>query len=147
MTYSNANSDLTSKRIAGVSAYATFDMYKNFGLEADVHLLSLWTPQDFAEKSYLVGIRYSRHIRRYQPYVKGLGGIGQTIAQQPYVTSFIQDTPEHFAAFAIGAGVDVRLPHNINLRAIDFEEQFWPAFDPHGITPKIISVGVAYRFH
>jgi opacity protein-like surface antigen len=48
--------------------------------------------------------------------------------------------------FAIGAGVDYHVLPGLNVRA-EYEYQQWLSFPPNGLTPKIFSVGAAYRFH
>jgi hypothetical protein len=48
--------------------------------------------------------------------------------------------------FAIGAGVDYHVVPSLNVRA-EYEYQQWLSFPPNGLTPRIFSVGMAYRFH
>jgi opacity protein-like surface antigen len=48
--------------------------------------------------------------------------------------------------FAIGGGLDYYVLPRINVRA-EYEYQQWLSFPPNGLTPKIFSVGAAYRFH
>jgi hypothetical protein len=47
---------------------------------------------------------------------------------------------------AIGAGLDYRIVPGMNAR-VDFEHQQWFGFPPNGLTPWIVSIGAAYRFH
>jgi hypothetical protein len=142
----NAQSDEFDPRISGITGYATFDFRKHLGLEADIHMLNIITPQDFAERTYLAGARYVWHRGRLDPYVKVLGGIGQTYIQQPS-SNFADDTPSTHIAIAAAGGLDLRLPHHINVRAIDFEYQTWPKFGLSGLSPTLITCGVAYRFN
>jgi len=142
---SNAQSDEFSPRISGITGYVTFDIRQHLGVEADIHMLSVITPNDFAEKSYLLGARYVWHRGRLDPYVKVLGGIGQTSIQQPSMTQ-APGTPGHYMVIAGAAGLDIRLPHHINIRAIDFEYQMWPNFPPNGLNPTLITFGAAYHF-
>jgi len=136
--------DETTKRIAGITGYATFDLTERFGVEADLHFTTLNTPQDFGENSYLVGARYVYRKKRYEPYAKVLIGIGTTVNQGTNYQT-IPNTPGSFFIWGGGGGLDIRFAHHINVRAIDFELQQWPGFTPHGLSPTAISIGVAYR--
>jgi len=143
---SNANSDEFTQRISGITGYATFDIRAHLGIEADIHMLNIITPNDFVESSYLGGVRYVWHRGRLDPYVKVLGGIGQTYIQPPYDTH-APGVPGTYMVIAGAGGLDLRLPHHINVRAIDFEYQMWPNFPPNGLSPTLITCGVAYRFN
>ncbi len=44
---------------------------------------------------------------------------------------------------AFGGGVEYRVKHHYNLR-VDLEEQKWPDFSPHTLSPIAITAGVAY---
>ena len=143
---SNANTDEFPSRISGVTGYVTLDIRGHIGVEADIHMLSVITPNDFAESSYLLGARYVWHRGHLDPYVKVLGGIGRTSIQQPSHT-YAPGTPGTYMAIAGAGGLDIRLTHHINVRAIDFEYQMWPNFPPNGLNPTIITCGVAYRFN
>jgi len=146
ITLSDANTDELQKRIAGASAYATFDFNEHLGVEADIHLLNFDTPQDFAEESFLIGLRYVDRIHeRYEPYIRAQAGIGKTIAQEPYVALGTPGTPGTYGAYAFAGGLDIRIPYNLTVRAIDYEYELWPGFKPNGLSPSIVSVGIAYR--
>jgi hypothetical protein len=141
--YSNANSDESIRRIGGISFYGTVDFYKDLGLEVDVHLLDFQTANDYAERTGLAGLRYSHPFGRFRPYIKGTGGIGQAVNQ----TSNVHLAAGHWGVYSIGGGLDYRLSRSINFRAIDVERQFWPNFPSNGLSPTVLSVGAAYRFH
>ena len=143
---SNAQSDEFSPRISGITGYVTFDIRQHLGVEADIHMLSIITPNDFAERSYMLGVRYVLHHGHLDPYIRVSGGIGQTLIQQPS-TAYAPGTPGTYMAIAGAAGLDIRLSHHINVRAIDFEYQTWPNFPPNGLSPTIITCGAAYRFN
>lgn len=142
----NASTDEFIPRITGYTAYVGFDIRQHIGIEADIHMLNIITPQDFVEKSYLLGARYVWHHGRLNPYVKVLGGIGQSSIQQPSPI-FAPGTPGTYMVVAGAGGLDIRLPHHINVRAIDFEYQMWPNFPPNGLSPSLITCGAAYRFN
>ena len=146
ITLSDANTDELTKRIGGASAYATFDFSENLGVEFDAHVLTFDTPQDFGEESFLLGHRYVKHYKdRYDPYVRAQAGIGKTISQNPYVALGTPGTPGTYGAYAFAGGLDIRIPYNLSVRAIDYEYQLWPGFKPNGLSPSMVSVGIAYR--
>ena len=45
--------------------------------------------------------------------------------------------------FSIGGGIEYRLTPKVNLRG-DFELQQWTNFEPHNLSPVIVSVGASY---
>lgn len=112
----------------GASAFVDFDTLHHFGVEGEARWLSFALqptgPGPAADEhatTYLIGPRYSRHYGKFQPYVKGLVGVGEF--NFPYNLG----TDSCFVV-APGAGVDYRLTHRISWRAVDAEYQFWPQF-------------------
>jgi hypothetical protein len=142
---SNAQSDEFTSRISGITGFATFDFTAHLGVEADIHMLNVITPNDFVEKSYLLGVRYVWHRGRLDPYIRLSGGIGQSSIQQPS-NVYAQGTPGTYLAYAGAGGLDIRLTRHINLRAIEFEYQKWPNFPADGLSPTMLTCGAAYRF-
>lgn len=141
---SYGSTDIFDKSVTGISGYGTFDVGEHLGVEADAHLMLLNTPNDFIENTFLIGPRYKWNKGRYQPYVRVGAGIGTTkIVDEPYL--YVVNTPSTNFAVGFGGGVDVVLSHNVNVRG-DFEYQMWPSFGQHALTPKMATVGVAYRF-
>ena len=100
--YSNADPDEETKRIGGFSVYGIYGVLPHFSLEADVHLLQFFTPEDFAESSYLVGGRVYYRKQRYEPYLKFLGGVVRTTTQANGVS--VAGAPDAYGAFAVAAG-------------------------------------------
>jgi len=136
--YTSANSDYLANRIRGLAFYADFDFYKNFGVEAEFHQASDPNPTKLYERTYEVGGRYARHYGRFAPYGKLLVGRG--------VFNFIDDEANlAYNMGAVGGGVDVSVHPRINVRA-DFEYQVWSSFPPNGLTPSLVTIGVAYHF-
>ncbi|MCU1320943.1 MAG: hypothetical protein JWM43_592 [Acidobacteriaceae bacterium] len=125
----------------GPTLYGTFDFTEHIGIEGDVHYASVFTPGDVGEDTYLIGPRYVFHRGRFAPYAKGLLGRG--------VMSFqFDNSPHHnegFWVYALGGGLDFKAPHHINIRVFDFEYQQWPTFNPHTLSPMVMTIGVAYR--
>ncbi len=143
LAYSNGQTDFLQKRIGGFTVYGSYSLFPHFALEADVHMLQFFTPQDYAQRSYLAGGRFYYRKDRYEPYVKVMGGIAKSISQQQYNTYV--GTPDTYGTYTLGGGLDVRVPHRLVIRAIDYELQRWPAFLPNGLTPSVLTFGVAYQ--
>jgi opacity protein-like surface antigen len=146
VTYTLSNEDqYIGKYLQGMSFFGTFDLNNHIGIEGDVHLVSLFKSYfDYKESSYDGGVRYVLHYRRFHPYGKGLVGIGHATAPNP--NQIVGgSTPGTYFLFALGTGVDYSVNDKINIRA-DFEYQRWTNFPPHGLTPPLFNVGVAYRF-
>jgi opacity protein-like surface antigen len=125
----------------GPTFYATYDFMQHIGVEGDIHYASIIAPNDVGEDSYLIGPRFVYKKKRFTPYAKVLFGVGTLNLQ--FDTSPHSKTTQF--AYAVGAGLDYRLTHSINIRAFDFEYQHWSYLT--GLTPLVYTVGVAYSFH
>lgn len=134
--------DYGQKNVQGVTAFADFDFRPHFGVEAEYHYVSLVTPTDLGENSFLVGPRFVYPRGRFSVYGKALIGIGDLVIQE------VQDNPEGgagtYLAYGFGGGVDIRVGKHIVVRAIDAEYQHWSLGS--GLTPIAFTVGAAYRF-
>ena len=145
-TYTVSNEDqYIGKYLQGMSFYGTFDLNSHIGVEGNVHLVSLFKSYfDYKENSYDAGLRWAQHYRKFTPYGKALVGFGHATA--PFPGQIVGgSTPGTYFLFALGGGLDYSISNKINARA-DFEYQRWPNFPPHGLTPPLFNVGVAYRF-
>src|SRR4051812_8083257 len=72
--WSFAKPDYGLSNIQGYSIYGTFDFTRHWGIEGDVHKVSMITPSDIGQDSYLLGPRYVFHHNRVHPYAKALLG-------------------------------------------------------------------------
>jgi hypothetical protein len=129
----------------GASVFVDFDTLHHYGIEGEARWLSFALqptgPGPAADEhaaTYLIGPRYSRHYGRFQPYVKGLVGIGEF--NFPYNLG----TDSCFVA-ALGAGVDFRLTRRISWRAADVEYQFWPQFEYGQLKSYGVSSGIRIK--
>jgi len=140
LTY--ANPDYGQKPIEGVSGFADFDFGPHLGIEADIHYIALVTPLDLAENSYLVGPRLLLRRGRFTLYGKALAGYSDLVIQE------LQDNAGHagglYFAYAIDAGVDIRVTNRISVRAFDVESQRWPSYG-NGLSPTVVTIGAAYH--
>jgi hypothetical protein len=135
VTIQGLTNGCTSSTISGLSVYGTYDFLSHFGVEGDIHKLSISKP---GEVSYLIGPRAVFHYRRYHPYVKFQ--YGRSRFQTIYSTSYAYQT------YAFGGGLDLLLKRHINIRAFDIEYQKWTQFPLNGISPIVGTAGVAYAF-
>jgi len=138
-----ASPDYGQLYIKGYTAYADFNFSDHIGVEAVTHQVSVVTPTDIGEDTYLIGPRYFRTYGRFSPYAKLLVGLGRFNLQFDYAPH----TSTSYLAYALGGGVDIRATEHINIRAVDFEAQRWPGFTTNGLTPYVTTVGAAYNFH
>jgi len=137
-----ANPDYSPSKIKGLSVYGTFDFTRHWGIEGDIHRVSMITPSDIGEDSYLLGPRYVFRHNRFSPYAKALLGFGRFQYQYDYAPH----TTYTYKIYAFGGGLDIRATQHINVRAIDLEYQQWPGFPTNGLTPIMGTAGVAYAF-
>ena len=145
-TINGTNIPWPDHTIWGGSIYANLNFTDNLSLSAQFDYPTYHTPDDYLEKSYLLGLRYTHPVReRYVPYVKVLAGIASTSYDKPTNWITVPGTPGTYGAIAFGGGLDIRLAHRITVRAIDFQLEDWPGFPGGTITPSIISIGAAYR--
>jgi Outer membrane protein beta-barrel domain len=132
--------DYTQQYIKGISIYGDYDIGQHLGVEGDIHI-SVSTPGNISENSYLLGPRYKWHYKRFEPYAKVLLGFGRFGFQSG---STVEPGTFTYFQFAPGGGLDIRATRHINVRAFDVEFQKWPGFDSHGLSPIAYTIGVAY---
>jgi hypothetical protein len=140
VSYVNGQSDYSQGRFNGYGIYADLDFHHGIGIEANFHFISDGDTNGRYEKTYEIGGRYSRHYGRFQPYAKGM--VGRGVFNQ-YGNAFNLA----YNMFAVGVGTDYRLNRFLNAR-VEYESQKWlsgPEF-PNGLSPNLLSVGVAYHF-
>jgi opacity protein-like surface antigen len=135
--YTSANSDYVSSRINGFALYGDFDFFHNLGVEVDFHQVSD-SPSKVYERTYEVGVRYVRHYGRLGPYAKIM--VGRGVFNYPQNEANLA-----YNMYAIGGGLDYAVLPKVNVRA-DYEYQSWSSFKPNGLTPQMLTIGVAYHF-
>lgn len=147
--FSFAIPDYSKTYIKGFTIYGDADLWKRLGIEADVHYISILTPTDIGQNTFLVGPRFSV-IRqgRLNAYVKALGGVGRFVYQPGWNPNPHTDT---FGVYSLGGGIEYRASRHLNIRAVDIEAQRWPSygtpgFPAHGLTPFVTTFGAAYTF-
>ena len=85
LTFANGDyqNSAKSQNLAGVSIYGNYGFTHSIGLEADVHLLTLYTPNDISQKTYLVGPRYTYHRGRQALYGRVMFGRANITYTEP----------------------------------------------------------------
>jgi len=140
--YTIASPDYAQRKIQGFTLYGDLDLAYHYGVEAEYHYISLGTPTDIGENSFLIGPRFIYRHRRLSAYGKGMIGIGDLVIQNP--NDNVGHTGGTKFAYALGGGVDYQVSHHFVVRPIDFEYQHWSY--ESGLTPMVFTFGVAYRF-
>jgi hypothetical protein len=125
-------------KMLGVAAIADIDTKRRIGLEGEAQWLMFHQTANVRSTTYLIGPRYHLTYGRFQPYVKGLIGLGQF--SYPYNLGQNNDL-----VFAPGAGLDFRVTHRLRLRLADFEYQIWPQFHYGSMTSYGLSAGIRVR--
>jgi hypothetical protein len=143
--YSFASPDYGQKKIQGYTIYGDYDFTRHWGIEGNIHRVSVITPTDIGEDSYLLGPRYVFHYRRFKPYAKGQLGFGRFKTDYD-PRSGIPNFTNTYKIYSLGGGVDFRATRHINIRAVDFEYQGWPGFRENGLSPYVFTFGAAYTF-
>jgi len=133
-----------STQLKGYGFYGTIDFKPHFGVVLDYHQAN--GVNQIYERTYEVGGRYVRHYGRFGPYIKGEYGRG--VFNFPPTYSGYCCSNLAYNLFAAGGGVDYSVRRSINVR-VDAEYQDWRSglLLPHGLTPYLGTVGVAYHFH
>ena len=72
---------------------------------------------------------------------KGLAGLGEIKFNFPRVPPSTVTT----FVYVLGGGLDIRITHNVNIRAIDFEYQQWLINSAITLQPYGGSVGISYK--
>jgi hypothetical protein len=143
-----ASPDYGPNMLHGFGAYTTFDFRYHWGIEASFHQLNDSNgKENIYERTYEVGPRYVLHFGPLAPYAKLM--VGRGVFQFPPDPRHLEDGPVANLAYTLwggGFGTDYHLTPFVNLR-VDYELQQWHSFPPNGLTPRILSFGIAYHFH
>jgi hypothetical protein len=144
-TFSGYELGYGQMKIMGASAFVDADTLRHFGIEGEARWLNFHRSvdqkgpaADETASTYLAGLRYSRYFGRFQPYAKGLVGIG--LFNYPY--NFARETD---LVVAPGGGVDFRITRRIRWRAVDFEYQLWPQFNYGQMSSYGLSSGIRVK--
>ena len=126
------------RKMLGITGFVDVDTLRRIGLEGEVRMLEFHQSGDVHAETYSGGVRYHMNFRRFQPYAKGLIGIGAFNFPYNLATG-------SFLVATAGGGVDYRLTKRIYIRAADAEYQIWPQFTFGSMTVMSVSAGVRVR--
>jgi hypothetical protein len=126
------------RSLLGVSGFVDADLRRHVGVEAEGRWLIFHETANVHTATYLAGPRGFWQIGRFEPYAKGLAGIGSFNFPYNYAHG-------RYLVIAPGAGVDYRLNHRVRLRLVDFEYQYWPQFTYGAMSSYGISSGIRFR--
>jgi opacity protein-like surface antigen len=136
--YTMARPDYVPQTFQGVAAYADFDFRPHLGVEAEFHQVNSTHGDQSFERTYEIGGRYLRTYGPLVPYVKAM--IGRGDFNYPF-----SETELGYNMFAGGVGADFKLGSYLRVRG-EYEFQKWTSFPNGGLTPQIVTLGVAYHF-
>jgi hypothetical protein len=158
-TFTFAFPDYSPQDAMGFGVFAAFDLTPHWGGELDYHRISIDQHTPAKESTFEYGARYHRTYGRYNPFIRGGAGRGTF----DFAPSFQQlGTSASYNLLSAGGGVDIQLSSRFNAR-VDADYQHWftggakgaeiidgtateGVFLPHGLTPILYEVGLAYHF-
>jgi hypothetical protein len=121
----------------GISGYVDADSIRHFGIEGEGRALEFRQTANVHVETYMGGPRYHFNFGRFQPYAKGLAGIGYFNFPYNYAHG-------SYLVVAPGGGIDYRLNRRWSAR-VDFEYQYWPQFTYGAMSSGGVTTGVRYR--
>jgi hypothetical protein len=124
----------------GGGVYATLDFSPHLGAEIDFRQADYPSSAQY-ERTYEVGARYHRTYGPFSPYAKGMYGRGVF----NFVYNGLVVANLAYNEFVFGGGTDLAVLPWLNVRA-DYEYQMWHSFPPKGLSPQVLTIGVAYHF-
>ena len=136
--FSLAKPDYPSLTFQGFTAYGDFDFRPHIGAEAEFHQIYSTNGDRSFQRSYEIGGRYFRTYGPLVPYLKVM--IGRGDFNYP-----LGLTDLAYTLYAGGVGADCKLGPFLRIRA-EYEYQIWTSFPNGGLTPQIVTLGVAYHF-
>jgi hypothetical protein len=161
--FTMAQPDYGQSNLQGLNIYSTFDFRPWLGVEAAFHNATAGDGSHIYERTYEVGPRVFYQLSHtLRPYGKVLIGRGvfnyppdcldktthaPTSCTSPNVDPSTLNNSVNLAynEVAFGGGVDISVHPRINVR-LDYEYQDWLNFKPDGLTPQVLSIGIAFHF-
>lgn len=126
----------------GVGVYTSIDFTgQHVGFEGDA-FQTVKSARGIRESYYLVGPRYYLHYGSFRLYGKSQVGLGHFNG----VPGKVAKQQGNYFDYSFGGGVELNAVKHVSFRLIDSTYQFLPGFPKNGLTPWMLSSGVAYRF-
>jgi hypothetical protein len=126
------------RKLLGLSAIVDADTKRRIGVEAEGRWLEYHQSANVHVETYSVGGRYHFDVGRFQPYAKGLIGLGDFHFPYNYAQG-------HYLVLTAGGGLDFHWTRAIYVRAADVEFQEWPQFTFGNMTSVGVSAGFRVR--
>jgi hypothetical protein len=123
------------RNLGGVSAFVDAETHHRLGIEGEGRWLEFNQVENVHVETYSAGLRYHMNFARFQPYVKGLIGIGDFNFPFSYAHG-------RYLVVTGGGGLDYRLTNRIHVRVPDVEYQDWPQFTFGAMSSVSVSAGV-----
>lgn len=129
----------------GVTAWADYD-FRFVGIEAEAHFGGIKRADGLSQNTYLIGPRVA--YRRHKATVYGKFLYGRGVISDNTRTPYPGFNPLIFNnIYAFGGGVEYKVAQHINIRLVDVEEQKFPDFFPHTLSPLALTFGASYVLH
>jgi hypothetical protein len=126
------------RKMVGVAPFFDFDTIHRLGLEGEARFVQWRQTSDVHFSSYSGGVRYRFNVGKFQPYAKGLVGMGYFNFPYNYATG-------HYMVVTAGGGLDYRFKESrIHFRLADAEWQYWPGFTYGAMSTLGVSAGVRF---
>lgn len=123
------------RNLIGASAFVDAETKRSLGIEAEGRWLEFHKTENVHVETYSAGLRYRVNFARFQPYVKGLIGIGNF----NFPFSFAHG---RYLVVTGGGGVDYQWTRRIHIRVADVEYQDWPQFTFGSMSSVGVSSGL-----
>ena len=125
----------------GVNGSVTGFVSKGFGLTGEVAANFDGDLRDASLVTGLGGVTLQARNARFQPFVRGLGGVARLNADSDVLGAV--NRTDVAPAFAVGGGLDIKLGENIALRLVQADYLQTRAFDT---VQHNLRVGAGIRF-
>jgi len=126
------------RKMLGFAGFVDADTKRRLGIEGEARWLVFRQTDNVHATTYTIGPRFHMNYGRFQPYAKGLVGVGEFNFPYNYATG-------SYLVIAPGGGVDFRLNRRFQLRIADFEYQYWPQFTFAAMSSFGASSGIRVR--
>ena len=124
------------EKIIGLTGFLDADSVRRMGIEAEGRWLDLHETHNVHAETFLAGPRYHLDMGRFQPYAKGLAGMGKFNFPYNYATG-------KYFVIGVGGGMDYLINPRLSVRG-DFEYQYWPQFTFGPMSSGGLSVSLRY---
>lgn len=124
------------EKTVGVTGFLDADSVRRMGIEAEGRWLDLHETHNVHAETFLAGPRYHFDMGRFQPYAKGLAGMGRFNFPYNYATG-------KYFVIGAGGGLDYFINPRLSVRG-DFEYQYWPQFTFGPMSSGGVSVSLRY---